>query len=181
MSSVEEAIEMAQKHLDGIREMKTQLQQFKGQIQIVRSQLNYLQDNHNAEAFSPELDPTDIAKARTGVERIADVVNFFIEKVENIRDSVRNMMTVCSRAQTMTNSLTDIDEELPETLESLDSDFQEIQTSVGIVTKLVNKAISILNQFPIVIVTSPESERISETISVVSEQFREMTQYLQLE
>lgn len=57
---IDEVVEMTQTHLSDTREMKTQSQQ--GRIQTAQSLLDYLQDNHDAEEFNPELCPDDIAK-----------------------------------------------------------------------------------------------------------------------
>jgi hypothetical protein len=66
MDSVEEAIETTQVHIDGFREMKTQLEQFKGRIQTIRSLVKYLQENR--EEFSPEIDPNNGRRTDGGRE-----------------------------------------------------------------------------------------------------------------
>jgi hypothetical protein len=155
MDSVEEAIETTQVHIDGFREMKTQLKQFKGRIQTIRSLVKYLQENR--EEFSPEIDPNNVADAQTEVERIADVIDHLTEQLEDARDVARNMNTLLQMAQKMTNSLTKIDEGLPKTLESLDNNYQDIQGTMEKNHDIIEPAISILERFPIIIIDSPDS------------------------
>lgn len=59
-------------------------------------------------------------------KKTADVIDHFIGSTENLSEMAWRLNTVCQMFHPIANSLTDLDEDLPENLQSFDSTFQEI-------------------------------------------------------
>lgn len=72
-------------------------------------------------------------------------------------------------AQLMTNSLTEIDKDLPENLDSLDSKFQSFRTTFEANHELIGEGIEFLETSPIFMIAVPESEKLSQMIANLSD------------
>ena len=163
--SVEEAVEMTNTHLDHIHKINNELQQFSGRIESIQSILAYIQENDGV-----EVDIETLTETQAAAETMNEIVDHWIEETVELREVVQTSNTLIHIAQMLTNSLSEIDEDLPERITQQKNRFESIKNKTQEVHDYIALGLELLEELIVLLIDIPQSE---ETIEMA----RKLTQH----
>jgi len=177
--SPEDVVAATSTHLEYIARVNDQLQQLKGRTQAVRSMLGFLRNS--AGETEAEVDLDAITEMRVAAETLEDQIDYWIEETTSLRETVRAVDTTVRTAKLLTSSLTEIDEDLPAKIASLETSFRGYQDTTEAVNDNIETSVELLERSVILLVDTPEADEIGEIGALLTEHHREIKTMLQIE